>query len=174
MKKNILILLVFAAILLGCGNDKKNAAGVKENPNTQVKSAPQATGSSGAIDVKENMFITQLNDINLNYKKYLGRTVKIQGMFKKLHWDGKNSYFVSRRTPGCCGDDGEIGFELSWNKDYQGSIAGPDGKTYPNANDWVEVSGELKSYEKSGFPFLYLALAELNVLGERGAEFVSR
>ena len=174
MKKNILILLVFAAILLGCGNKKTNEAAAKDNLAPAAKSAPQAAGSSGAIDVRENMFITQLNDINLNYKTYLGRTVKIQGMFKKLHWDGKSSYFVYRRTPGCCGDDGEIGFELSWDQNYQGSIAGPDGNTYPNSNDWVEVSGELKSYEKSGFPFLYLALAELNVLGERGAEFVSR
>ena len=160
-----------AAIFLSCGNGKANEVTAGANSGAAVKTVSQAPG---IVDVRENMFLTQLNDINLNYRTYLGKTVKIQGMFKHLHWDGKDYYFVYRRTPGCCGDDGEVGFELSWNQDYQGSSTGPDGNTYPGTNDWVEARGVLRSYEKSGYPFLYLALAELNVLEERGAEFVNR
>ena len=171
MKKTTLVLLVFALIALSCGNEKKNETA--NNANFTASTKTQVT-TSGPIDVRENMFITQINDINLNYKTYLGRDVKIQGMFKHLSWDGKDYYYVFRKTPGCCGDDGEIGFELSWDPNFQGTKTTDDGRTYPKQNDWVEVQGKLSNYEKSGFPFLYLALSDINVMDNRGAEFVAR
>ena len=162
MKKYFFVLLVFAVIISACGNKKNNKA-----PET-------SSSDPNVITVRENMFITQINDINLNYKTYLGKTVKIEGMFKEFTWDGKTMYYVYRMTPGCCGDDGIIGFEMSWEEDYQGFSANPDADIFPDANEWIEVQGEIKSYEKFDYPFLYLAIAELNVLDERGAEFVSR
>jgi len=171
MKNKFFVLLMFSVMAFGCGNDKKSEKAAEGSFETLVAAVTQAPN---VIDVKENMYITQLSDINLNYKSYLGKTVKVQGIFKDLHWDGKDYYFVYRRTPGCCGDDGEAGFELSWNQNYQGSHTGDDDNTYPAKDDWVEVQGVLKSYEISGFPFLYLALAELNVLETRGEEFVRR
>ena len=175
MKKAVLVLLVFTVMVSGCGKKKKNEAEIKADFNALIKTAPQMpSSSSNSIDVRENMYITQLNDIGLNSKSYLGKTVKIQGMFKRTHWEGKNHSFVYRRTPGCCGDDGEAGFEISWDQDYQGDDVGPDDHVYPDRDEWVEVQGVLKSYEKLGYPFLYLALSEMNVLDQRGAEFVSR
>ena len=171
MKKAVLILLVFAVLASGCGKKKKNEADAKADFQALVKTAPQ---TPNVIDVKENMFITQLNDIGLNYKSYLGQTVKIQGMFKETNWDGRHYCFVYRRTPGCCGDDGEAGFELSWDPNYQGNDMSAGSRVYPEKDEWVEVQGVLKSYVKSGYPFLYLALSEINVLDDRGAEFVTR
>ena len=171
MKKAMLFLIALVLIFSGCGKEKKGGEKSSVNYDDLIKPASLSTGP---VEIKETMFITQINDVNLNYKSYLGKPVKLEGLFKHLHWNEKDSYFVYRRTPGCCGDDGEIGFELSWDENYQGSQTGPDDHIYPGRDDWVEVQGTLRNYEKSGFSFLYLALSEINVMDVRGAEFVTR
>jgi hypothetical protein len=75
---------------------------------------------------------------------------------------------VLRYGPGCCGFDGNAGFEVAW--DATDREAGP----YPGEDDWVEAVGVLKSYEEDGYPYLYLALSSLQVLDRRGEEFVSQ
>jgi uncharacterized membrane protein YcgQ (UPF0703/DUF1980 family) len=121
------------------------------------------------------MFITQIDDIILNQKSYLGRTIRLEGLFRRNHWNDKDYYFVIRTTPGCCGDDGQAGFEISWNPDHDASGNDIDQRQkFPEINEWVQVTGELKSYDFHGLDYLFLVLSELNVLETRGAEFVSR
>jgi len=154
MKKMVLASLVFALFISSC-----DRGGISR---------------SGTIEIRENMFITHINEINLNFRDYLGRTIRFEGMFRHFHWDGNNMYFVIRNTPGCCGDDGEIGFEVSWNPYHQGFDDGTAERVYPNRNDWVEVKGVLNYFENFGRPMLYIAMSELNVLDRRGLEFVTR
>ena len=162
MKKAALVSMMFAAGILfpalfitGCGNGK--------------------SGEPDTVEIKENMFITQINEIILNHRDYIGRTVKLEGKFMDFHWEGNNTYVVIRNTPGCCGDDGMVGFEVSWNPDFQGIDDGSDGRTYPDRDNWVEAQGVLKSYEDLfGGTSIFIALSELNVLEKRGLEFVTR
>ena len=42
---------------------------------------------SGIIEIRENMFLTQVNDINLNFRDYLGRTIKLEGFIQRNHWN---------------------------------------------------------------------------------------
>ena len=70
--------------------------------------------------------------------------------------------FPPYSAPGCCGDDGEAGFEVRWEGEY------------PEQNDWVEAVGILEAYEEEGYQYLRLALSSLTVLPTRGAEFVSQ
>ena len=156
MKKNILAPLVFVLLITSCGNERNGRAG------------------TGVVEIRENMFITQINAINLNPRDYIGRTIRLEGMFRHFQWDGNNMYFVIRTTPGCCEDFGEIGFRVTWKPDYQGFDDGSDGKTYPTRDDWVEAQGVLNYFERFGQPMLYIALSELNVLERRGREFVTR
>jgi len=169
MKKAVLVLLLFAVVFCSCG--KKETAATKADFSALVNALPQ---TPDVIDIRENMFLTQMNDLGLNYRTYIGKTLRLQGMFKQLHWNDQDTYYVYRRTPGCCGDDGEIAIELSWDQNYMGRNVSGENYTYPVMNDWVEVQGELKSYIRSGYVFLYVALSELNILEERGAEFVTR
>ena len=171
MKKLSFVFVVLALFILSCGNGQKETV---MNGNPESVQSKNFSSTPGVIDIKENMFITMINDINLNSKDYFGKTIKIEGIFKRSVWEGDYSYYVIRRAPGCCGDDGEVGFKVTLDPSYNGTDNGADKDIYPAKDAWVEAIGELKSYEKLGFTFLYLSLTELNVLEKRGLEFVSR
>ncbi|MDR1252737.1 MAG: metal ABC transporter permease [Treponema sp.] len=162
----------------GCGNVKNigvqtNNAGtlsVRVSENAVIKAAEtDGDNSDGAVvEIKEKMYIAQTNDIYLNADDYMGRTIKLEGLFKEEYFgERENPYcFVLRYGPGCCGNDGNAGFEVAWEYDFS--------SPYPKVDDWVEAIGTLKTYMEDGYPYLYLALSRLEVLDERGAEFVTQ
>jgi uncharacterized membrane protein YcgQ (UPF0703/DUF1980 family) len=119
----------------------------------------------GVIEIKEKMFLAQVNDVYLNPEDYLGKTIKLEGLFKEEQGYDKSYCFVLRYGPGCCGNDGNVGFEVAWAKE--------DTQPYPAVDSWVEATGKLKTYEEDGYnQYLYLDLSSLNVLSKRGAETV--
>ncbi|MDR2717675.1 MAG: hypothetical protein LBB89_06380 [Treponema sp.] len=121
--------------------------------------------NKGLVEIKEKMFLAQVNDVYLNPADYLGKTIKLEGIFKEEQGYEKSYCFVIRYGPGCCGNDGNAGFEVAWAKE--------DAQPYPANDSWVEAAGVLKSYEEDGYSqYLYLDLAALNVLSKRGAETV--
>ena len=127
----------------------------------------QYGSKKGVIEIKEKMFISQVNDVYLNAEDYLGKTIKLEGLFKVEQGYDKSYCFVLRYGPGCCGYDGNVGFEVAWDNEKK--------KPYPRENAWVEATGELKTYEEDGYnKFLYLDLISLNVLSKRGSETVSQ
>ena len=120
-----------------------------------------ALAGKPVIEIREKMFIAQYNDILLNLDQYMDSVVKYEGIFGDLSGDDTPYYFVYRNSPGCCGADGIVGFEVIWDQPY------------PEENSWVEVVGTLERYEEWGSTYLRLRLASLNVKTERGAEFVT-
>jgi uncharacterized membrane protein YcgQ (UPF0703/DUF1980 family) len=125
------------------------------------------TKGAGTVEIKEKMFIAQVNDVYLNPDDYVGKTIKLQGLFMKQ--DNGSAlppyYFVIRYGPGCCGNDGNAGFEVLW-----------ENKTvvYPKDEEWVEAVGTFGAYEEDGYPYYCISLSSLKVLDERGAEYVSQ
>lgn len=120
-----------------------------------------SSSDDGVIVIKEKLFVAQTNEVYLNYEDYMGKTFSYEGIFLCPTYDGKTYYQVIRYGPGCCGYDQNAGFEVSW-----------DGE-YPEEDDWVKVVGTLDTYEEDGFEYLVLNLSSLEVLDERGAEYVS-
>jgi len=151
-------------------NASKNAQEPEGKENkTAEKDAIYKPAVSGkdVIEIKEKMFITQINDVYMNAEDYLGKTIKLEGIFKsELYYGKKEPYcFVIRYGPGCCSNDGSAGFEIKWDKNRA--------QKYPAIDSWVEAAGELKSYEEDGYmQYLYLDLSSLVVLKKRGAETV--
>ena len=126
------------------------------------------------LEIRELMFISQIDEINLNYRNYLGRTIRLEGIFSQEHSMGRDWYYVLRNTPGCCGDDGQTGFIVTWDQGGLNSPRQSDSSRYPAPDEWVEAIGELRHYNAPGLSFLYLALTDLNVLETRGLRFVFR
>ncbi|MDR1106121.1 MAG: metal ABC transporter permease [Treponema sp.] len=125
---------------------------------------------AAVVEIREKMFIAQTNDVYLNAEDYVGKTIRLQGLFKIEQYAGIEApyCFVLRYGPGCCGNDGNAGFEVAWDKESS------EEDLYPEIDNWVEAEGELKYYEEDGYPYLYIALSSLRVLEERGAEFVTQ
>jgi uncharacterized membrane protein YcgQ (UPF0703/DUF1980 family) len=130
------------------------------------KEKDNKASDNGIVEITEKMFIAQVNDIYLNSEDYIGKTIKLEGIFKCEQFYGYNeSYcFVIRYGPGCCGTDGNAGFEVKWNKDRL--------QPYPAVESWVEAIGILNMEEEDDFQYLYLDLSSLAILSKRGTEVV--
>jgi uncharacterized membrane protein YcgQ (UPF0703/DUF1980 family) len=122
--------------------------------------------SDKALVITEKMFVGQVNDVYLNTKVYLGRTIKLEGIFKSEQYSGRLDpfFYVVRYGPGCCGTDSNAGFEVKWDGNRM--------KQYPTAESWVEATGVLKIGQDGSAQYLYLDLISLDVLSKRGAEYV--
>jgi len=153
MKKHVIrgvvLALAFSFLLMGCNRNEKTGA------------------QNSVVEIKEKMFVGQVSDVYLNTQDYLGKTIKMEGLFKVGGYEEENYYFVIRYGPGsCCGAD-LIGFEVAWNAD--GS------QPYPEDDAWVEAVGVLKTFGEGEFQSNpYIELASLTVLDTRGAEFVTQ
>jgi uncharacterized membrane protein YcgQ (UPF0703/DUF1980 family) len=121
------------------------------------------------VEIREKMFVEQTNDVYLNPDEYMGKTIRLEGMFGivEMGEDEPTCYYVYRLGPGCCGYDANAGFEVVWD-------AANKGRDYPNENDWTEATGVLESYEYDDEPYLRLSLSSLIVKAERGKERVEQ
>ncbi|MFV0351764.1 MAG: hypothetical protein ACK5JF_05575 [Oscillospiraceae bacterium] len=175
MKKLLAITVALFMLLLGgCKSNAEQTASLPTNPNgTAAVDLPKASSSSEAasfdnsgevIEIKEKMFIAQINDIYLNGQDYLGKTIRYEGIYDEYYDEaGDTTYrYVIRYGPGCCGNDGNAGFEIVW-----------DGEM-PQDTDWVRLEGVLEAYEYNGWQFLCVNVSYLEVLQERGAEYVTQ
>lgn len=185
MKRLIPIFLILVLSLTGCGNapssvempDEEDSAGLtddtadsSEDTNTDFESAVPFTAvesndspSDIDVDITEKMYVAYINEVYVNTDDYIGKTVRIQGMFQPYTDEntGQTYYYVYRTGPGCCGNDGSMcGFEFTWGGDM------------PNDNDWIEVVGSLRTYEEDGWSYLTLDAKSVTVMEERGAEIV--
>lgn len=148
----LIILMIFT--MCSCSTDKQ-----KDNKS--------ASKDDEIVEITEDLFLTQVNDIYTNAGDYLGRKIKYQGIFQTMPYEEggetQEIIYVFRNSPGCCGNDGTAGFEVVW-----------DGEMPPQ-DSWVEVEGTLKNLkDKDGSEYLQLKLDSLKILEERGKEFVSQ
>ncbi|PAB56498.1 TIGR03943 family putative permease subunit [Anaeromicrobium sediminis] len=156
MKKVLILIIVSILVFVGCNNDS--------GLNDLVDNTDKETNISAdsVVEIKEKMFLAQVNDIYLNADEYIGKTIQYEGYL--FIYDSEDltqpKYFVIRNGPGCCGNDGTIGFEVTWEGQF------------PEANEWLEVRGVLESYEENGNNYLRIVLESLEVLEVRGKETI--
>jgi uncharacterized membrane protein YcgQ (UPF0703/DUF1980 family) len=157
--------VILALFMLTGGTACKHKT-VRANGIQAEEPAKAAVSDKPLLEIKEKLFIAQTNDIYLNPEEYMGRRIKLEGLFKTDYYTGNDEpyCFVLRYGPGCCGYDGTAGFEVKW---PDGLVAGR-----PDEDDWVEAVGVLDSYDEDGYPYIYLSLTSLTVMNERGAETV--
>jgi putative membrane protein len=164
MKKAVLVMSIILMVFLSACGKQQAPAGVQDDPQDGSSSAiTEATTEKETIDITEKFFVTFINDIYTNTPEYLGKTIKIEGMFKGEYFEPtkKTYYYVYRTGPGCCGNDGSMcGFEFTYDEDM------------PVDNDWIEVVGTLRTYEEEGYTYLTLDADRVTVLDTRGAETV--
>jgi len=163
MKKALFALLLSAVVLLSACSASADILPTDADP--PIDFAAEANGP--IVEIKEKFFIAQLNDIYLNANRYLGKTIKLEGIFS---YDPEEEeqyriYAVYRKGPGCCRDDGQALIEVAW----------PEGTDtpYPKYEAWVEAVGILEEYKEGFSTFIRISLTSLEEKEERGAEYVA-
>jgi hypothetical protein len=158
----------------GSGNPEESDA-EETAPSRRIVLEPAYAARNETVEIREKMFIAQVNDVYLNPEDYMGKTLKLEGLFQVQYYYGTDPYyFVIRYGPGCCGNDGNAGFEVLWDDAFFRESPGEGEGFYPEEGEWVEATGILGAYEEDGYPYLCIALSSLKVLNERGAEFVTQ
>ncbi|MGI6746227.1 MAG: hypothetical protein ACOX45_08870 [Acutalibacteraceae bacterium] len=129
-----------------------------------IHSKPLETGDSDKeiINITEKLYVSWINEIYTSTDQYLGRTIKIEGMFAKEVSTPKNILLcftgwvpVAAETTGLC-----VVLSL------------PQAVNIRRENDWIEVVGTLEVYEENGNKFLTLSNSKITVKQERGLEVV--
>ena len=143
------------------GEENSNDSLVK--PKTP-KVTKDKTKNEKVLVIGEKMFITQINEIYYNFESYKDKTIVVEGMYALFYnFDGtENIPAVYRNGPGCCGNDGWGGFFLK----YDGDL--------PQDNDWIKVTGTPILLSNGYYDDLYLDVTNIEVLTDRGAEFVEQ
>lgn len=117
--------------------------------------------ANNIIEITDNYFIEQTNDVYLNLNDYIGKTIKMEGLIYSYQDDnGDICYAVVRNTPGCCGSDGLAGLDIRY-----------DGK-YPEEDSWVEVVGVMGKDTVYGNVVPAIQITSLKET-ERGTTFVT-
>lgn len=137
-------------------NHLENAKSIRENVDKAK--------SDDTIEIKENVFISQINDIYFNFDDYKDKTIIVEGIYSIFESavSDMTSAVVYRNGPGCCDNDGWAGFLLKYN-----------GEIKPKENDWIRVTGtpELEKTEE-GYVNLYLNVSDMQICDKRGLETV--
>ena len=147
----MIILLIILIVIIGIFL-------VHVNKKTDVNAQ---SNSDEIIQITDNFFIEQTNDVYLNINDYIGKTIKMEGLIYKYEDEEGNTYYaVVRNTPGCCGNDGLAGIDIRYNGEY------------PEVNTWVEVVGEVKAEMLYGTKIPALQVSSIEIK-EEGKTFVT-
>lgn len=114
------------------------------------------------VEITDNYFIQQTNDVYYNLDDYIGKTIKIEGFINSYNDSpsGDICYAVIRNAPGCCGDDGMAGLDIRY-----------DGE-YPEENTWVEIVGVMGTDTVYGSKIPAIQVVSITET-EEGLTFVS-
>lgn len=130
---------------------------VKDTNETKVNNIEK---TETAIVLKDNYFITQLNDIYYNMNDYIDREIEIEGFPMKSD-DGTT--FVGRYGPGCCSNDGYAYIEYMYNEPLD----------LVEEKDWIKVKGKIKKTMQGNETYIYILATSVEKLSVRGIDRVT-
>ncbi len=145
----ILLILLIAAIVVGVLNlnqsvkvlgDDVNQINVESNINDgafstgddqPIEQTKEILNDGDIVSLDENVFMTELNDVYLNYSEYEGKQIEYEGF---VFNDPSSGALVVGREYYCCGYDAYIiGFECKYPEGIEKQIFEDD--------QWVKVTG---------------------------------
>ena len=150
MKKYIFILLSLSLIYAGCVNKEK----LQNNDNASSKIIKVDVDLTILSSI---MVYAEVNNIMTKPDSYLGKTIKINGLFYSSYYDVNETmyYFVVvTDATSCC----PKGIEFIWNSERKY----PD--DYPDEKAKIEVTGVFSSYDELGETYYHLLVENLRIL----------
>lgn len=173
MKLRILpLFLIIALLFAGCSSSAETNISTQESsaaPSSEAETEETTVDNTDVevTEITEKLFSQQIDYIYFNPSDYIGTTISYEGMYDLVESGYSEETYeflpcVYRFGPGgCCGNDSLVGFEINWNGEE------------PEANAWVRVTGEIDYTDHWGMQYLILNVTSLEVLDERGEEYVT-
>ena len=161
MQQKIIIILLLFLIVTGCAKtDSSSKKDEQKIPKIPILKNDEIKDDAGIKEIKDNVFIQFTDDMYVNPEDYGNKKLKIEGIMYIDSYENEEElhYFIARRTPGCCGNDGLAGLEIY----YDGEI--------PEKDSWVIGKGIWKKSSISSSGWI-LALYSLEN-GPKGDEFL--
>ena len=164
IRRNLFVFIaciLLSVSLFGCSNtdNKKEPQGAPSTNNSQsTTNAP--TSEKVDIDLTKlsgTMIYAEVYNIMTEPEKYIGKTMKIRGIFKSYPAEDPSiNYFfvIIPDATACC----ESGMEFIWS----GEHTFPD--DYPEVETEIEISGVFSSYQENGNPYFYIKTDEVKVV----------
>ena len=162
----LLLLALFATACAGNYYETEEGIPIQGGAEATPLSGPMAPNDEGIIEIMERFFHLQFIEVEFNQEEFIGQTFRYEGMFRTLFWEdgeagGEYVHHVYRFTEPCCTPSEFVGWEV-----YLGEFEAPQ------YGDWVRVTGVLEHIEDGGFLFLQLQVTNLEILEERGLEYI--
>ena len=129
-RKKVFFLIILAVIILVIFNLIKKLDKIgKEQIGNDIDIY---ASNKDYINITEKYFVSQLDEVYINIKDYMGKTISYEGYIANLE---KENMFVVGREFYCCGFDAYlVGFECEYDKEK-----------YEN-DEWVRVTGVMDTY----------------------------
>lgn len=158
----LLMAILLAIGLSACASEKAMKQSGAAAGALQGTSEP-AADEEEKIEIPEKLFAEQINHMYFYPEDYLGKTIVYEGIFDTYTLEATQEEipYVFRYGPGCCANDANVGFEVSWDQDY------------PAPNAWVYIEGVLTQTNHGGISNLMLELNVMEVKETRGQENVA-
>jgi len=153
MNKKISLLLLASLVFVGCNSTK-----VQEN-ETQVKASEQ----NDIVEIDDESFIQQMEEIHANLDEYEGKTVSYEGFVAKVGEEGKE-YTVVRNY--------DSPHEDHTHAIYVGLYSIYEGE-WPAEDAWVRVTGKIREKNMDGQVYPAIEVEELKIMDVRGQEKVN-
>lgn len=134
----------------------------KTEYNCDIDTDKKKFNGKADIVVGDNLYTTQINDWYMNFDKYEGKTVEIEGYFIN---DYAPYTFVGRYGPSCpyC-NGGYVSFEF-YTKD--------DLSNLKSTQDWIKVKGILRQGKDNSGVFYYIEVLSLEKMDHIGIDTVT-
>ena len=173
--KKILYIILLVVLIVAIGifvfftvNRTEKLDVSKSNNNTSIGTREtdekNETEEQTDIIIGDNYFDTQMADINMNFSKYEGKTVEIEGMsLTNDPFTFVGRYSTSNICPDC--PTGYSYFEYEWKGDKTPELQ--------EEETWLKVRGTFKKGDDNGMEYYYIDVANMEVMNEKGLETVN-
>ncbi len=152
MLRKITLLLIISVFFIGCSTRTEyrdvNISSDSVIPDEDVKV------------ITDKIFVSYTNDMFYNPSTYNGQVVQLEGLiYVDYYFYEEGEFFVTRNTPGCCGDDGYAGLQIEYDE------------IIPVEGTWVTVKGvwQKSDYSSNGWALQVYSLE----ITEPGDEFLN-
>ena len=175
MKKNLSMILALSLMCLfaaSCSNKEAPPSQATDDRTEALQSSESIVSADygtkerpterRGVDVdltvlSSTMVYAEVNNIMTSPKNYVGKTIKMNGLYYASYFDQTDQYYhyvVITDATSCCPQ----GLEFTWD----GNHAYPD--DYPEDQANIEVIGVFDSYDELGQTYYYLDVNDLSVL----------